>query len=51
MLHKIKQNITYNYKNGKSIYKPDTISAICVVGETHAHDYFEVITFYNSKDI
>ena len=23
----------------------------CVVGETHAHDYFEVISFYNSKDI
>ena len=22
-----------------------------VVGETHAHDYFEVISFYNSKDI
>ena len=22
-----------------------------VVGETHAHDYFEFITFYNSKDI
>ena len=21
------------------------------VGETHAHDYFEVISFYNSKDI
>ena len=22
-----------------------------VVGETHAHDYFEVLSFYNSKDI
>ena len=22
-----------------------------VVGEKHAHDYFEVISFYNSKDI
>ena len=22
-----------------------------VVGETHAHDYFEEISFYNSKDI
>ena len=22
-----------------------------VVGETHAHDYFEVISFYNSRDI
>ena len=22
-----------------------------VVGETHAHDYFGVISFYNSKDI
>ena len=22
-----------------------------VVGETHVHDYFEVISFYNSKDI
>ena len=22
-----------------------------VVGETHAYDYFEVILFYNSKDI
>ena len=22
-----------------------------VVGETHAHGYFEVISFYNSKDI
>ena len=22
-----------------------------VVGETHAHDYFEVISFYNGKDI
>ena len=22
-----------------------------VVGETDAHDYFEVISFYNSKDI
>ena len=22
-----------------------------VVGETYAHDYFEVISFYNSKDI
>ena len=22
-----------------------------VVGETHAQDYFEVISFYNSKDI
>ena len=22
-----------------------------VVGETHAHDYFEVISFYNTKDI
>ena len=22
-----------------------------VVGETHAHDYFEVISIYNSKDI
>ena len=22
-----------------------------VVGETHAHDYFEVISVYNSKDI
>ena len=22
-----------------------------VVGETHAHDYFKVISFYNSKDI
>ena len=22
-----------------------------VMGETHAHDYFEVISFYNSKDI
>ena len=22
-----------------------------VVGETHAHDYFEVISFYNSKYI
>ena len=22
-----------------------------VVGETHAHDYFEVISFYNIKDI
>ena len=22
-----------------------------VVGETHAHDYFEVISLYNSKDI
>ena len=22
-----------------------------VVGETHAHEYFEVISFYNSKDI
>ena len=22
-----------------------------VVGETRAHDYFEVISFYNSKDI
>ena len=22
-----------------------------VVGETHAHDYFEVISFYTSKDI
>ena len=22
-----------------------------VVGETHAHDYFEVISFYNSKDL
>ena len=22
-----------------------------VVGETHTHDYFEVISFYNSKDI
>ena len=22
-----------------------------VVGETHAHDYFEVISFFNSKDI
>ena len=21
-----------------------------VVGETHAHDYFEVILFYNSKE-
>ena len=21
-----------------------------VVGETHAHDYFEVISFYNNKD-
>ena len=21
-----------------------------VVGETHAHDYFEVISFYNKKD-
>ena len=23
---------------------------VCVVAETHAHDYFEVISFYNSKD-
>ena len=22
-----------------------------VAGETHAHDYFEVISFHNSKDI
>ena len=22
-----------------------------VVGETHTHDYFEVISFYDSKDI
>ena len=22
-----------------------------VVGETHIHDYFDVISFYNSKDI
>ena len=25
--------------------------AFGVMGETHAHDYFEVISFYNSKDI
>ena len=22
-----------------------------VLGEAHAHDYFEVISFYNNKDI
>ena len=28
-----------------------SLQNVHVVGETHAHDYFEEISFYNSKDI
>ena len=45
----ISENVIYlcNYTT-KSPHKMDTFG---VVGETHAHDYFEVISFHNSKDI
>ena len=38
----------------KSIVGCPTSKCACsvhVVGETHAHDYFEVISFYSGKDI
>ena len=34
-----------------AIIKRNHFKMFGVVGETHAHDYFEVISFYNSKDV
>ena len=44
----ISENVIYLY-----YYKTKSLQKYIfgVVGETHAHDYFEVISFYNSKDI
>ena len=45
----ISENVIYLcYYKTKSL---QNVYMFGVVGETHAHDYFEVISFYNSKDI
>ena len=45
----LSENVIYLcYYKTKSL---QNVHVWCRIEETHAHDYFEVISFYNSKDI
>ena len=49
MENDIPENVIYMFAIIKRNHFKMYMSVI--VGETHAHVYFEVISFYNSKDI
>ena len=46
MINDIAENVIYLIK--RNHFK---MCMFGIVGETHAHHYFEVISFYNSKDL